>query len=94
MHDPKNGNRQPSNTKHGLFYCLTVKTYNYIDIPMVYKKLNMFLIYLTLRVSFLFPFNFIAKIGKYFPYLYFTWLHIVLQFILLEWKVIIFEEGN
>jgi len=62
--------------------------------PWVYKKLNMFLIYFTQRASFLFPFNFIAKIGKYFPYLYFTWLHIVVQFILLEWKVIIFKEDN
>jgi hypothetical protein len=62
--------------------------------PWVYKKLNMFLICFTQRVNFLFPFNFIAKIGKYFPYLYFTWLHIVAQFILLEWKVIIFKEDN
>jgi len=49
MHDPKSGNRQPSNTKHGLLYCLMGKTYNYIDIPI-----------------------------------YFTWLHIVIQFILPE----------
>ncbi len=34
MHDPKSGNCQPSNTKHGLLYCLMGKTYNYIDIPM------------------------------------------------------------
>jgi hypothetical protein len=94
MHDPKSGNHQPSNTKHGLFYCLIGKLIITLIYPWVYKTLNMFLIYLTQRVSFLFPFNFIAKIGKYFPYLYFTWLHIVVQFILLEWKVIIFEEGN
>ncbi len=34
MRDPKSGNRQPSDTNPGLFYCLTGKTYNYIDIPM------------------------------------------------------------
>jgi hypothetical protein len=34
MHDPKSGNRGPSNSNLGLFYCLTSKTYNYIDIPM------------------------------------------------------------
>jgi hypothetical protein len=44
-------------------------------------------------VIFLFPFNFISKFGKYFPCLYFTWLHIVVQFIFPEWRVIIFEEG-
>jgi hypothetical protein len=33
--------------------------------PWVYKKLNMFLIYLTQMVIFLFPFNFISKIGKF-----------------------------
>jgi hypothetical protein len=31
MHDPKSGNCQPSNTKHGLFYYLMGKTYNHID---------------------------------------------------------------
>jgi hypothetical protein len=40
MHHPKSGNRQPSNTKHGLFYCLMGKTYNYIDIPMGISKVK------------------------------------------------------